>query len=170
MALAQDGIITGYKDAHGAPTGLFGPANPVTEAEILKMALLSSGKTIGVGIPQNRSAQNDWSAPYVQEAETLKLSVYVPTLDIHQSTTRGEVIQTILEAFGVTIATEDNPFQDLSTTSPFASSIETAAKLGIISGDTDAHGNPTGTVRPNDSINRAEAAKIIALARQILKK
>jgi DNA-binding beta-propeller fold protein YncE len=154
--LSRAGIVSGYKDAYGRPTGDFKPGNPVTEAEILKMALLASGKTIGEGSPQNTSALNDWSAPYVKEAETLQFSVYLPSLDIHRPATRGEVIQTILEAFGVTIAGGQNPFRDLPSDSSFTPAIETAAKLGIISGDTDAQGNPIGTVRPDAPINRAE--------------
>jgi DNA-binding beta-propeller fold protein YncE len=165
-SLASNGIVSGYRDAHGIPTGQFGPGNPVTEAEILKMALLASGKTIAEGSPQNASAQNDWSAPYVREAEILRLSVYTSSLDVHQAATRGQVVKTVLEAFGVILATGDNPFHDLPATSSFASAIETAAKLGIISGDTDAQGHPVGTVRPEEPINRAEAAKVVALMRE----
>ena len=170
QSLLKDGIISGYKDANGNPTGAFKPGNPVTEGEILKMALLASGKTVGNGIPHNTSAKNDWSAPYVQEAEALHLSVYISSLDIHQAATRGQVIQTVLEAFGVTSATGENPFLDLPSISTFAPAIETAYRLGIVSGDTDAQGNLVGTVRPDDGINRAEAAKIIVRAMQVLKK
>ena len=34
------------------------------------------------------------------------------------------------------------------------------AGYGIVQGDTDADGKPTGTFRPNAPINRAEIAKI----------
>ena len=64
----------------------------------------------------------------------------------------------------------DNPFSDLPSASPFAAAIETAAKLGILSGDTDAQGKPKGSVRPNDLINRAEVVKIVVLAMQLLGK
>jgi len=163
--LFRDGIISGYKDARGKLTGEFKPENPVTEAEILKIALLAAGKTIGEGIPENSSAQGDWSASYVYMAEQLRLS-----LNIHRPATRREGIQTILEAFGVPIERSENPFSDLRASSPYAKAFETAYVLGIISGDTDAEGNRTGTVRPGDPINRAEVAKIVVLARQLLRK
>lgn len=36
-----DGIVHGYADADGIPTGLFGPADPVTRAEIAKIVALA---------------------------------------------------------------------------------------------------------------------------------
>jgi hypothetical protein len=34
-----DGLVNGYADANGVPTGLFGPSDPVTRAEIAKIAM-----------------------------------------------------------------------------------------------------------------------------------
>ena len=42
-----------------------------------------------------------------------------------------------------------------------------AARAGVVSGDADAQGNPTGLFRPVDPVNRAEVAKIVAQAVQI---
>jgi hypothetical protein len=165
-ALMKAGIVSGYNDLQGNPTGAFKPANDVTQAEILKMALLAAGKSPKEGIPKNLSARGDWSAPYVHAAEDLGLSVYGPSLDIHLPATRGQVVQTVLEAFGIPIARGDNPFHDLPSSSPFAAAMETAAKLQIIQGDTDAQGNAKGTVRPTDPINRAEVSKIVELMRE----
>jgi hypothetical protein len=72
----QSGIATGYKTAAGRPSGLSGPANLVTEAEILKMALLAAGKEGTAGTPVNRSTRGDWSAAFVKTAEDLHLSIY----------------------------------------------------------------------------------------------
>jgi hypothetical protein len=166
--LVNDGIAEGYRDAEGNLTGLFGPANPVTLAELLKMALLSAGKTGQEGAPLNVSAQNDWSAPFVKAAESLKLSVFVTSLSVQAPATRGQVIQTILEAFGVAISPGNNPFSDVPLTSPYLHAIETAAALGIVTGDTDAAGMPSGTFRPDEPINRAEVAKMIVLAHKLL--
>jgi hypothetical protein len=165
-SLTKAGIVSGYKDAQGNLTGQFKPGNNVTQAEILKMALLAAGKSGREGIPKNLSARGDWSAPYVNEAEDLGLSVYGPSLDIHLPATRGQVVQTVLEAFHVPITAGDNPFQDLLSSSPFAAAMETAAKLQIIQGDTDIQGMAKGTVRPNDPINRAEVSKVIELMRE----
>ncbi|MDB5307242.1 MAG: hypothetical protein JWO38_1444 [Gemmataceae bacterium] len=167
--LIEKGIASGYRDAEGNLTGEFGVSNPVTAAEILKMALVAAGRPLSSGLPQNPSARDDWSAPYVTTAEDLRFSVYAPSLDVHKPATRGQVIQTILEVFGDPIAAGENPFTDLSASSPFAPALQTAYQLGIISGDTDAQGNPTGTVRPNDPVNRAEAAKIVSIALATLK-
>jgi len=40
----QSGIASGYKDAAGNLTGQFGPENPVTFAELAKLALGAAGK------------------------------------------------------------------------------------------------------------------------------
>jgi lysophospholipase L1-like esterase len=160
-SVVKKGIAQGYKDSEGNLTGEFGVSNPVTAAEALKMSLMAAGKQLSEGTPSNPYAQGDWSAPYVKTAEDLKLSVYVSSLDVRQPTTRGEVMQTLLETFGVAITSGENPFSDLSTSSRFAPAILTAYHLGILSGDTDQNGNLTGTVRPNDPVNRAEMAKLI---------
>jgi len=163
-SLLFSGIVEGYKNPDGTLTGEFGPGNPVTFAEILKMALLSAGRPLSSGAPQNPSAQQDWSAPYVKTAEDLRLSLYLSSLDVRLPATRGQVIQTILEAFGTPIVPGQSPFSDLPSSSPYAAAIQTAYALGILSGDTDAAGNPVGTVRPTDPINRAEAVKLLSLA------
>ena len=51
-------------------------------------------------------------------------------------------------------------FRDLFPRHENYAAIRLLAALGVISGDTDRDGEPTGTVRPNASINRAEIAKI----------
>jgi len=170
LTIVQDGIASGYKDHQGKPTGMFGPANPVTNAEILKMALVAAGKNVLAGTPKNPSARGDWSAPYVNTAENLYLSVNVPDLNVRDHTSRGAAVQMVLEIMGIPLKAAANPFTDLPSSSPYTKALETAAKLGIIRGDTDASGKPVGTVRPDALITRAEVAKILALARKRLKK
>jgi hypothetical protein len=160
--LVERGIAQGYRDSEGNLTGLFGPANPVTHAEILKMALAAAGTPLSPGVPRNRFARADWSAAYVKTAEDLGLSVYGPSLDVRLPATRAQVVQTILEVFHVETTQGDNPFSDLPDSSPFAPAVETAHALGLIGGDTDAEGNPKGTVRPDGFINRAEVSKMVA--------
>lgn len=212
-AVIAAGIASGYKDASGNPKGEFGPADPVTYAQVAKMTLASSGKAVNpYGVPSNRTARSDWSAPYIRVAEDVGLSVYIAKhLDVKAFATRGAVIQTIVEALDVhekvqvapltatgssavvqtgsgssasgaslTVKTATGStassassssssskasvvtFTDLPLNHPDAAAITLAVKLGIISGDTNAAGNSTGTVRPNDSINRAEVAKIFS--------
>ena len=164
--LLTTGVAQGYRDADGNLTGEFGPANPVTHAEIAKMALLAAGKPLSTGSPRNRSARDDWSAPYVKTAENLGLSVFISSLDVRTPATRGEVIQTVLEAFGVPLSDASaSPYADLRLTHPHARAIAAATASGIIFGDTLRDGTPKGAVRPDEPVNRAEVAKIIALTR-----
>ena len=55
--------------------------------------------------PRNRTARG-WNAPYIAAAEKVGLSVYTRTLSVNRPATRGEVIESLLQAFG--IQTEDD--------------------------------------------------------------
>ena len=94
-------------------------------------------------------------------AEDLNLSVYKSDLDINSTATRGEVIKTLMEAFDIPMDTQMADYQDLDSSHQHAAAISTATRLCIIHGDTDTQGNLKGTVRPDDSINRAEVSEII---------
>jgi hypothetical protein len=61
----EEGIAQGYREEAGKPTGEFGVGNPVTYAEILKMAMEAGGKTPAAGAPRNPSARGSWAAGYV---------------------------------------------------------------------------------------------------------
>lgn len=158
------GIASGYRDARGMLTGVYGSANPVTYAEIAKMALEAAKKDVSTvsGVPENRSARRQWAEDYIKLAEDIGLSVYEPSLDVNLPATRGAVIQTIVEALNLPLEEGTGGYKDLRAAHPNARAIATATALGIISGDTDMQGNPKGTVRPNSPINRAEVAKIMA--------
>ncbi len=170
--LIEHGIADGYKDALGKLTGEFGVGNPVTYGEIAKMALNAGRPDLSTArIPRNRSAQGTFAAPYVALAEQLGLSVFSSDLDVALPATRGAVIQTVLEAFGVNMAPVTAvSFRDLGIGHRHAAAIQDAFARGIIGGDTDATGKPTGTVRPDEPVNRAEAAKIVSLALTLLGK
>ncbi|MFA5799653.1 MAG: carboxypeptidase regulatory-like domain-containing protein [Candidatus Peribacteraceae bacterium] len=62
----------------------------------------------------------------------------------------------------VTPPSKEVTFTDLQSSHPHAKAILLLAKLGVISGDTDRKGVPTGKVRPNAPVNRAEVAKIFS--------
>ncbi|HAI98621.1 TPA: hypothetical protein DCL30_03755 [Candidatus Peribacteria bacterium] len=98
----QSGIAEGYRDAQGNLKGEYGPGNPVTYAEILKMALESAGETMGVGSPDNRAARTHWAAGYVYTAEQLGISVYAgKNLNVDGSATRGSVAETLVEVLDI---------------------------------------------------------------------
>jgi hypothetical protein len=156
------GIAQGYRDPAGQLTGEFGVSAPVTYAEVLKMALEASGKTAAVGLPRNASARGTWAAGYVKAAEDAPFTVYVPPLDVNAPATRGAVVQTVLEVLGFPIGGTDATFTDVPPNHPYNHAIAVAAFYGFISGD-----DVRSTFRPDDAIDRAEVAKLIALARKV---
>ncbi|MFA5273243.1 MAG: LamG-like jellyroll fold domain-containing protein, partial [Candidatus Peribacter sp.] len=94
----EEKIATGYADDKGKLKGEFGVENPITYAEVLKMAMQASDQAFdlrGLTPPRNKSAQGMWSAAYVSKAESLQLSVFAPALDVNKPATRGAVIQTL---------------------------------------------------------------------------
>ncbi|MEK7563186.1 MAG: S-layer homology domain-containing protein, partial [Patescibacteria group bacterium] len=167
--LIEEDIAQGYKDDAGELTGEFGVANAVTRAEVLKMALEAADIPLTGGSPRNHSAQGTWASSYVAQAEAMQLSTVDPTTDVHAAATRGEVIQTIMEVMGITIGKTPSTFADVPATHPFTHAIAAAAFFGFITGDTSSDGSPLGTFRPEDTINRAEVSKIVALVRELMR-
>jgi hypothetical protein len=143
--LQTKGIISGYKDSKGNPTGLFKPENKVTIAESLKMALLSSGNLPDpAGKSLNRSANNTWAEQYTAAAEKLQLSL---PKDVHRPATREEVFSFLTHLFNIP--------------APSGHETERLIALGIVKGDTAPDGHLLGTIRPKDPVNRAEMAILI---------
>jgi hypothetical protein len=109
-----------------------------------------------------------WFAPYVQElANAGVLDTTKDTYRPADLVNRAEMAKLAVKAAGITeeVATAA-PFNDVAMGQWYTDVIYTAAKNGIVSGDKTAAGVPTGTYRPGDSLNRAEAAKIIINAFQ----
>ena len=165
--LLEEEIAKGYSDAEGNPTGEFGVSKPVTYAEVLKMALEAANTPLSVGTARNPSANGTWATTYVKTAEDQLLSLFTPNLNVHSSATRGDVVRIVLEILGYPIGNTPSAFSDVPKNHPASPAIALAAFYGFISGDTDKDGKPLNTFRPNDHINRAEVAKIIALARKV---
>ena len=152
------GIISGYRDANGNELGEFRPANNITVAEILKIGLETAGQGQSTsGEPKMTAAQHHWAKGYVKKAEELGLNIVADNnTDLNRPATRAEVVRMILEALGITPdAITTTSFSDVGITHPHAAFIEYAKALGVISGDAGKT-----TFRPDDPINRAEAAKI----------
>lgn len=170
---AEQGIVSGYRDGQGNPTGLFGPANPVTVEELGKIAFhAASGDLSACPGPLNRSASGSWSAPYIGCAEKAGWVLFADgTVDVHRPAQRGEVVVTILQAFNVSqkevTASGAALFRDVTPSTQFSAAIVTAAGDGLVSGYRDLMGNSTGMFGPSDPVKRAEISKIISLAMQI---
>lgn len=160
--VAEWGIVSGYKDAEGRSLGRYGPGDPVTIAQMLKIALEAAqiDETQCGSSPQHPQAQNHWAAQYIAcgEQKGMRILRTFPNLD--RPALRGEVLVIIHDAFGDRVPPLLSMFSD-TIDHPYEADIAYAAALSIVSGDTDGSGQPTGTFRPNDQVNRAEAAKII---------
>ncbi|PIR53852.1 hypothetical protein COU75_03925 [Candidatus Peregrinibacteria bacterium CG10_big_fil_rev_8_21_14_0_10_42_8] len=161
--VAKAGVIGGYKDRNDQYNGTFGPSDNVTIAQLSKIAHKIAGiDETKVRVPtQNAKAQNQWFEGYFASAEQSWWEVWRDKwLDPSRPAKRGEVIATILRALNVrTEWAEGKTFADVLPTHKYANAIETAAIDGLI----DSGGN----FRPDDEINRAEVAKIIANAMDI---
>lgn len=169
--IAERRIVSGYRDAAGVPTGLFGPGDNVTLEQMSKVLLYASGRTTdgcGTGIPMNATASGAWSAAFVSCAETLQWTVYGDgTADMLRQATRSEVVVTLLEAFGKEpAAPAGNAFTDVGLATQFGAAIEQAKNDGIVSGYTDDEGAPTGMFGPQDPVTRAEFAKMVTIGMQ----
>jgi len=154
--LTNEGVVSG---GTGENEGKFIPTNDVTAAEILKMALGAAGYEPTDGVPNNPYAQNHWSAGYFDKAEELGMEFVADvTQDPNQAATRAEVLYALFDAIGVSVPDATGmQFNDVGATHEYADFIQYAYELGIVSGD-----NGLGqTFRPDDSINRAETAKIV---------
>ena len=85
-------------------------------------------------------------------------------LDIHRPASRAEVVAILLSVFHLPVALGLQPlFSDIQAGHAYVSAIATASFYGLV------QGNPDGTFRPDDPINRAETAKIIALMMELLR-
>jgi hypothetical protein len=77
-----------------------------------------------------------------------------------QEVTRAEALKIILLGLGITVddnATFSGSFSDVSTSDWYYKYVATAVNLGIVSGYDD------GTFKPNQTVNRAEAIKILLI-------
>ncbi len=165
--VAKAGIITGYRDLEGNTTGRFGPEDPVTIAQLAKIAHeIANIDAVHAGVPRNSRARGTWFAKYVASAEKQYWRVFLmERLDPSRRATRAEVVATILQALDVPrIWPRGELFRDVTPLHPYADVIETAAKDGMIAGYTNFKGEALGIFGPDNPVNRAEMAKIVANA------
>lgn len=163
---ARRGILSGYKDEAGKPSGTFGPANSVTVAELAKIAhrLAGAGEQSFSGKnPENILATGQWFSPFIASAENRGWTLYKDaTIDPLRSVTRAEVMVTLLQVMDVPLKWQKGDvFTDVTVRTRYASAIETAAHDNIIEGLKDEKGLSLNTFNPEGAINRAELAKII---------
>ncbi len=168
--VSRRGILTGYRNSDGEQTGEFGPGNPVTIGELAKIAHEMAGidETAVTVPPVNQNALGKWFTKYIASAEDLGWTIYAdPDLDLARPATRGEVLMTLLQVLDTPLQwVTGTVFSDVTKRTPYASAIETAASVHLVSGATDEKGNATGLFHPDDPITRAEMAKILITAEE----
>lgn len=162
---SEAGIVTGYRDSYGNLTGRFGPENPVTIGEALKISLEGAGYDTSAGI-----GYGHWAAKYMSIAIGLGFQItQINALNLDRPATRAEVASLIADAFRVDHSTfTGGQYTDVTAGTAYAGSIQALSRVGILAGDTDVAGNPTGRFRPNAAVNRAETVKIVIGARAAL--
>lgn len=150
-------FLNGKKSDDGGV--VFAGGDKITFAETLKITLEKFGKNQSEGDTSYGSAQNHWAKGYYVTAEQMGLTL----LDPDHLITRGEMARLIVEVtLGSPVSHSESSFSDLSTSDTYFDYIETLSDYGIMSGDSVDSGLPT--VRSNDTINRAETAKVINAA------
>jgi len=161
-------VMSGYRNADGTISGRFGPGDPVTVAELAKIAhrVASIDETKVTNAPENELAQGAWFAPFIASAESRDWLVFLNrSVDPLRPATRAEVVATFLQALNVKRNWPTGEmFADVSRTMPFADCVETAAAAKLVEGRKDAKGVATGVFSPFDPINRAEMAKLVTKA------
>lgn len=160
-SVAQWGIVSGYKDTKGKFTGSYGPGDPLSIGAILKMALKAAkvDETKCTGSPANQRAKEHWAKAYVVCGEGMDVRILQDLPDLDHPAKRGEVVGLLFDAFGENVPPGFANFKDTAN-HPYEADISYATLLGIVSGDIK-DGVPTGAFRPDDGVNRAEAAKLI---------
>ena len=163
MGLKNEGILTGYKDSEGELTGYFAPEATITYAEMLKLALEVSQQGASTETPTDTSAIGQWYEGYVAQAESLDLSVL--GADWNSNITRHDAVVLISEVLGLykNVDAYNGEFPDVSTSDPDSIHFAAVYEYGVFTGDAD-----TGKLRPDDTMNRAEAAKVVFTAMEAL--
>ncbi len=162
-AVTKAGFMSGYRDAKGQLTGQFGPAKNVTVAELAAVAhkVANLPEIPTKNPPFNPKAKKGWFSNVINSAEQRGWTIYFDAkIDPNKAASRGEVLVTLMQAMNMPIDwPTGSVFADVNFRTPYAGAVETAKKLGIVSGKT----GPDGLLKFGawDPINRAEFAKII---------
>lgn len=172
--MAEAHLINGYADTGGNPLGKFGPADNVTIEQMAKVLVSAMGVS-PYDCPNNTinlTASGSWSSPFVACAEERHWSIFTDgSVDVHRSATRSEVVVTLLQAFGVQPLSDTGAiFADVTPTMAYGGFIARAKRDSIVSGYSNANGEPTGLFGPSDAVTRAAFAKVVTGAMQVYKK
>jgi hypothetical protein len=163
-------IISGYADGNGRFNGKVGPGDTLTRLQLLKIVYEISDNTCDPKtVAQDSSTDwmgDNWARGYVECTEGLGLTLLDDVIqgDLSKAQApafRWEVVVLACELLGLESAgAPDTTLSDVANSGldpVFIDMIDELVDLGVISG------NPDGTFRPYNTLNRAEAFKILAL-------
>ncbi len=150
--LVQDNIISGY------PDGNFYPNNQIKVSEITKLIINSLGETI------ENSDLGEWYIPYVNKAKELGIIIEGEFNTYDRNITRAEMCRMVVRALNEVASYGNTTFaDDDEIPAEFKCYIKKAVELNII------NGYPDNTFKPDNTVTRAEASKIIAVSREKMK-
>lgn len=138
---------------------VFDASGTTTFAEMLKVL----DEAIGLGQVDGDAsfgpANGHWSRGYYKAVENKGVTF----MDPNHKITRGEMARMMVEILGLPVQNEATPFSDLAGNS-YESYVATLYSYGVIHGDAGSD-----KIRPNDTINRAEAFTLAKNAVENLK-
>ncbi|NIA01805.1 MAG: hypothetical protein GWP15_00295 [Nitrospirae bacterium] len=168
----EEECISGFTDKEGNPLGEFRPGNDVLFGEGLKFVM----QCVLDEDPEAAESGDHWAKGYAKKAlkelsdslsDDIKDRIENSLEDkeeFKKGLTRGELVQMVMDLLGIEVPTATGaPFSDVSLDNANVDAIAYALAKGLVSGDAEDL-----TFRPDDVPNRAEVAKIILLAKELL--
>ncbi len=137
----------------------------------LGLALAVSGAAAPAAMARQfpDSGADGWSAPYIDQASDLGLMTgYTDDGLFHpyDSLTRAQLATILYRAATGATASDAygacEGFSDCASGQWYSSGVAWCRDAGVVTGDTDASGDPTGTFRPDDAVTREEAATMLS--------
>lgn len=174
MKYAEKGLVKGYREevqtseaseanADGEAKMVFRPNATITRAEAVTLAFRavgSQGRRDIVSVLSDVN-QEEWYAPYVNEAQGLKVISGFPdgTFRPHEPVSRAGAVKILALAVNIGIQTAPHTtlalFSDIDPNAWYAIYFSELVKREIVKG------YPDGTLRPGEPITRAEFLKIL---------
>ena len=158
--LFDQGIINGF------PDGSFKPDNEVTYEQFIKMLVLTAG--INVDTSQTFTYEytnfSSWARPFVNEAINNGIATNQDISSIKGTTpiSREVAVYMLMNAYANEVPINNNiDFMDNDSIN-YLDDVKQAVSLGIINGFED------NTFRPQDTLTRAQASKILVLLQEKL--
>jgi len=164
--LADQGVIMGKTIGSEK---MYEPRRHMQRDEVTKVALLAAGIEVQTATvsPFTDVPMTAWAVSYIHTAESLGIvdgykkadgtatGMFGPSDKI----TRSQFAKVVVNAFALEAMTDGGPhFPDVQSSAWYYTFVETAFNNGIIKG------NPDGTFKPEENINRADAATMLCRA------